>query len=77
MKISVRLIPNAKKSEIVGKEGRAWIIRIAAPPVEGKANKELIRFLAERLDCAPSEIDVVSGMGSKHKILSVPSDLVV
>lgn len=71
-RITVRVIPNASKSEIAGREGSVWKIRLAAPPVDGKANDSLIRFLADRLDLAPSEIDLVKGHSSKTKILSVP-----
>lgn len=71
-KISVRIIPNAHRSEAVGQEGETWKIRVAAPPIEGKANKELVRWLAEALDLAPSEIEIVKGLGSKNKLVEVP-----
>lgn len=71
-KISIRVIPNARRSEVVNQEGEAWKIRVAAPPIEGKANKELIRWLAKVLDLAPSEIEIVKGLGSKHKLVQVP-----
>ncbi len=72
MKLSVRLIPNAKKSEIAGWEGQTLKIRVSAPPIEGKANDELVKFLAEILDCAPSEIQILKGATSKNKLLDVP-----
>jgi uncharacterized protein len=68
----VRVIPNASRSEIVGYEQGAWKIRLAAPPVDGKANEALIRFLADALDLAPSEVEVVKGHTSKMKTISVP-----
>jgi uncharacterized protein (TIGR00251 family) len=71
-RITIRVIPNASRSEVVGREGATWKIRLAAPPVDGKANEALIRFLADLLDVAPSEIDIVKGRSSKTKILSVP-----
>jgi uncharacterized protein (TIGR00251 family) len=70
-RITTRVIPNTSRSEIVGREDGAWKIRLAAPPVDGKANDALIRFLADILDLAPSEIDIVKGHSSKTKILSV------
>lgn len=72
MKFRVSVLPNAKQSELVGKFDGVWKIRLKAPPIEGKANEELIRFLAERLDCAPSEIEIEKGLGSKLKTISVP-----
>lgn len=71
-RITVRVIPNASKSEVVGYEAGAWKIRLAAPPVEGKANEELIRFLADLLDLAPSEIELLRGHGSRIKHLEIP-----
>lgn len=72
MKLRVQVIPNAKTSEIVGKFDGVWKVRLHAPPIEGRANEELIRLLSEKLDCAPSEIDIEKGAGSKYKTISVP-----
>lgn len=74
-RISIRVIPNASKSEVVGKDSGVWKIRLAAPPVDGKANEALIRFLADVLDLAPSQIDIVKGHTSKQKILEVPMNI--
>lgn len=71
-RLTVRVIPNASRSEVVGLEGATWKIRLAAPPVDGKANETLVRFLADVLDLAPSEIDLVKGHTSKTKILDIP-----
>jgi uncharacterized protein (TIGR00251 family) len=46
-------------------------VRVAAPPVEGKANRELIRFLAARLDLPPSAVRLVKGAGSRHKSVDI------
>lgn len=72
MRLSVQIIPNAKQNEVVGWEGQTLKIRLAAPPLDGKANKELTRFLAELCDCAPSEIEIIKGLASKHKSVDVP-----
>ena len=74
MRLSVKIIPNAKTSEVVGWEGKVLKVRISAPAIEGKANKELVRFIAELCDCAPSEIEILKGMGSKQKMLDVPCE---
>ncbi|MFH1973550.1 MAG: DUF167 domain-containing protein [Patescibacteria group bacterium] len=71
-RLVVRVVPNAKRSESAERRDGAWIIRLAAPPVEGKANKELLSFLAETLDVTPSAIDIVKGHGSRLKTLDVP-----
>ena len=72
MKLSVKIIPNAKQTEVVGYEGKILKIRIAAPAIEGKANKELIKTMAKLCDCAPSEIEIVKGQTAKLKLLDVP-----
>lgn len=73
MKLSITIIPNAKQTEAVGWEGQTLKIRVAAPPLEGKANKELIRIMAELCDCAPSEISIIKGLASRQKVLEVPN----
>ena len=72
MKLLVRLIPNAKQSEVVGWEGQTLKVRVAAPPIEGKANEALIRLLADTIDCAPTQIQILKGQTSKNKVLDVP-----
>ncbi|MFZ6015522.1 MAG: DUF167 domain-containing protein [Patescibacteria group bacterium] len=74
MTISVRIIPNAKQTEVIGFEGKTLKVRVAAPAIEGKANKELLRFMAELCDCAPSEIEIIKGHASKQKILDIPNE---
>jgi len=71
-KITVSVTANASKSGIVSRGPGPWKIRLAAPPVEGKANEELFRVLADEFDCARSNIRIVSGATSKTKIVEVP-----
>ena len=66
---TVRIVPRASKSEIVGDHEGALRIRIAAPPVEGAANRELIRLLAKRLKVPQNAVEIVSGASSKNKII--------
>ncbi len=73
MKLLVKIIPNAKNTEVVGWEGQTLKIRLSAPPIEGKANKELIKFLAGACNCSPSEIEITKGLASKQKTLEVPN----
>jgi uncharacterized protein (TIGR00251 family) len=64
--------PGAKKSEIVGILGDALKIKLAAKPVEGEANKELIRFLAHSMGLSKQEVIFESGETSRHKRVSLP-----
>ena len=70
-RITVRIVPNASRSEIIGKEWAAWKIRIASPPIEGKANDALIELLSDVLDIPRSTIEIVKGQSSKIKLVDV------
>jgi len=77
MKLVVRAVPNASRSEIAGWEddpraGRVLRVRVAAPPVEGKANAELRGFLAKALGLSKSQVILEKGDGSRWKTFLVP-----
>jgi len=67
----VRVQPGASKNEIVGVQQDALKIRISAPPVEGKANKALVQFLAEQLEVRRSQVEILSGHTSRIKTIRV------
>lgn len=59
--------PGAKKSEVAGAHGEALKIRLAAPPVDGKANTALIAFLAAKVGAGRTAVELVSGQTSRTK----------
>ena len=65
--ISVRVVPRASKNQVQGILGDALKIRLQAPPVEGKANEALVRFLAESLDIPPRSVRLLSGETGRNK----------
>jgi uncharacterized protein len=68
----VRVQPRASRTAITGVLGDEILkIALAAPPVEGRANEALVRFLAEFFDVPPSAIEIVSGGQSRSKVLRV------
>jgi uncharacterized protein (TIGR00251 family) len=67
----VRALPRASRTELAGDYGEAVRVRLAAPPVEGAANAELIAFLAKRLGVAKSAVRVVKGERGRDKIVDV------
>ena len=69
--LSVKVIPKASKSEIVGWENENLKIRLKAVPEKGAANKELISFLAKFLHIAKSNISIKRGSQSRHKHLLI------
>ena len=68
---AVRIVPRASRSEIAGEYNGALRIRIAAPPVEGAANRELIRLLAASFKLPQNAVEIISGTGSKRKIVHI------
>ena len=68
---AVRIVPRASRSEIAGEHNGALRIRIAAPPVEGAANRELIRLLAKSFRLPQNAVEIISGAASKSKIVHI------
>lgn len=71
LRLHVHAQPGAKKTTIVGAHGDALKIKIHAPPVEGKANDELLRFLAGELQCKKNQITITAGALSREKTVLV------
>ena len=67
----VRVVPRARRDEVVGAHGDALKIRLTAPPVEGKANLALQKFLARRLGVSRSDVEILSGHASRQKRVRV------
>jgi uncharacterized protein len=68
---TVRVVPRASKSEVVGEHNGALKIRIAAPPVDGAANEELIKTLAKFFEVPRSAVEIISDETSKLKRVSI------
>ncbi|MDX2031087.1 MAG: DUF167 domain-containing protein [Blastocatellia bacterium] len=68
---AVRVQPRASRSGVAGEIDGALKLRLAAPPVDGEANEELIRLLAKLLDVPRAYISLLSGATSKNKIVLV------
>src|SRR5215831_12031109 len=71
--LDIRVIPRARKSEVAGLRGDAWLVRLQAPPVEGAANDELIAVLAKVLHVPRRDVTIVSGHRSRDKRVLVAS----
>ena len=71
--LKIKAQPQASKSEFCGLYGEDAIkVRVAAPAVEGAANKELAKFLAKQFKVPKSNVSFVSGQNSKVKLVKVP-----
>jgi uncharacterized protein (TIGR00251 family) len=69
--LSLHVQPGARRTEVAGVHGDALKIRLAAPPVDGKANAELRRFLAAAFGVPPTRVTLVRGETSRQKIVRV------
>ena len=69
--MNLHVLPNAPKSQIIGPHGESLKIKINAPPIDGKANQEIVRFFSELLDVAKTSMEVVKGGKSKTKVLFI------
>jgi len=67
----VHVVPRARLTGVAGRHGDAVKIRLAAPPVDGAANDELIRFLAERLSVPRSAVTITAGHTSRRKTVKI------
>jgi len=67
----VRVVPRASRSGVVGEHDGVLRVRIAAPPVDGAANEELVRVLAREFGVPRSAIDITGGQAAKLKTVCV------
>jgi len=69
--IKVRVQPRASRTEIIGEHAGAIRMRVAAPPVDGKANEECRRYLAKLLKVGATSVEIISGDSSRDKVVRV------
>jgi hypothetical protein len=70
MILTVKVIPGAKKDLYKVEDGHGKVY-LAAPPVDGKANDALCRFLAEYFRVHPSSVEIIKGLKSRHKVIKI------
>jgi uncharacterized protein (TIGR00251 family) len=70
-RIELTVAPGAARSELVGRHGGGWRVRVAAPPERGRANRALEELLAELLGVPRADVAVVAGRSSRRKVVEV------
>ena len=71
LQLRLRIMPRAKKTTFGTRRGERWIVRVKSPPVDGKANVELIKFLADSFGCQRSAITLRQGETSRDKLIEI------
>jgi len=69
--LTLHIQPGARKTEFAGLHGDALKIRLVAPPVDGKANEALLKFIADTLGMAKTAVSLKSGSTSRRKVLEL------
>ena len=67
----MKVQPRAKETALAEKLGDAYKLRLAAPPVDGKANEACVRFFAQRFGVAASAVRIVQGLSSRMKVVEI------
>ena len=70
-RLHLRVSPGATRSRIVGKHGDGWKIHVTAPPEDGRANAAVVRLIADTVSVSRGAVSVVSGHGSRDKIVEL------
>jgi uncharacterized protein (TIGR00251 family) len=70
-RLHVRVSPSAHRASVVGRQGNAWKVRVAAPPQKGRANDAVVHLLAHAVDVPPNAVAIVSGHGARDKIVEL------
>jgi uncharacterized protein (TIGR00251 family) len=69
--LTLHVQPGAKRSEVTGLHGAALKLRLAAPPVEGRANEALLKLIAELFGVPLRQVELRQGGQSRHKVVAV------
>jgi len=70
-RITVKVHPRARRSGIAGRLGETYKVDLASPPVDGKANEECVRLLAEAAGVARAQVRIVQGLTSRTKVVEI------
>ncbi|HET7171864.1 MAG TPA: DUF167 domain-containing protein [Gaiellales bacterium] len=71
VRISVRVSPGARRTEVAARYGSGWRVRVAAPPERGRANEALLLHLADLLGVPTAAVRVVAGPASRDKVVEI------
>jgi uncharacterized protein (TIGR00251 family) len=72
--LQVKVTPRARQSSLTQLEDGTWVAKLKSPPVDGKANAELIALVAARFGCRKAMVSVKAGVSSRKKLIKIAGD---
>ena len=69
--IQIKVKPNSRVSLLEQQEDGTWVARIKSPPIDGKANEELIALVAKHFECRKSDVVIKAGASSRTKLVRI------
>jgi uncharacterized protein (TIGR00251 family) len=69
--LQIKVKPRARVSELAQAADGTWVAKLKAPPVDGKANEELVRLVAEKFECRKAAVTIKAGAGGRTKLVRV------
>ncbi len=69
--LKLKVIPGSSRNSLIKSAEERLVIKLTSPPIEGKANKQLIKFLGKKLGIAPSSISILRGNNSRDKVMLI------
>ena len=73
MRISVRVKPNSRKAQVVALDDGTFRVFVKAPPIEGRANEELVELLSEHFRCPKRNVNILRGSKGRQKFIEIVS----
>ena len=75
MRVNIHIIPNAPRNEITGQtQSGEYRVKVQSPPVDGAANKNLVRFISALVGVSKSKVRIISGLKSRKKVIEIDGD---
>jgi uncharacterized protein (TIGR00251 family) len=74
VRVGIRVRPGASRTNVGGRHGESLVIRVAAPPIEGRATEQALRALADALGVRRAAVSLVSGAASRDKVVEIQGD---
>lgn len=69
--LQLKVKPNARVSRLTEQADGSWLAELKSPPVDGKANAELIGLIADRFDCRKAQVTIRAGAGGRRKLVKI------